>query len=168
MVLTPVRCTTRRSPALVIFCWLALACSSPLDPAGPLPVTPLVQRGTSASPDFAQQNLVVRDAQTWETTWAALYKGVSPRPALPGVDFARDLVVVVSMGGKPTAGYSVAVSTADEASGAITVGITQTAPGSSCVLPQIVTNPVAVARIPFHSASERVTFKTTSVVHPCS
>ena len=67
-------------------------------PPAPLTVTPLATLNAPGGvfDDAAQQ--VVRDPAAWQALWARLHVNASPTPALPAVDFAKDMLVVAAMG----------------------------------------------------------------------
>lgn len=153
--------------------WLAcgtamlLACGSPTAPStGPLTVV-RVAGGSTAASSFGAQLLVIRDQAAWESAWQALHgKGSDPGPP-PNVNFSSNLIVLVSMGGKPSGGYTVSIPSADEEAGVITVAVTESSPGPTCVVTELITSPYSAVTIPFHVPNEQVKFTITTTVHNC-
>ena len=93
------------------------------------------------------QELVVRDAAAWAQVWEAIWRNHSPRPPLPDVDFAKEMVVVAALGARPTGGYSVFVDSASSAPGAVSIRIRTVSPGRECAVTLAVTQPVDAARV---------------------
>jgi hypothetical protein len=94
------------------------------------------------------QRLVVRDQVTWAEAWAAIWRGHSPTPELPTVDFAREMLVIVALGERPTGGYTILVDSAATTTEGLTVWIRIMAPGSGCGVTTALSQPVDVARLP--------------------
>ena len=42
--------------------------------------------------------LVITDVASWSATWARIYAGRRPQPAVPAVDFRTERVVLVALG----------------------------------------------------------------------
>ena len=144
-----------RSPLLGAFSLAAIACSTTIDgPEGsetPVPVTRLRAEPysfTYYSGLKAAERLVIRDEATWQTTWAAIWRNTTPGPALPAIDFEREMLVVAALGERSTGGFSIVVESASATGTALTVRIHSTAPGSSCLTTQAQTQPVDIARLP--------------------
>lgn len=76
-----------------------------------LPLRPMLPIGTRLGTGlYLPRRQVIRDSVTWEATWRDIKRGsIPPRPA-PVVDFARDMVVLVAMGNRPTYGYLISIT----------------------------------------------------------
>jgi len=72
--------------------------------------------------------LVVDDADVWEETWRTLNPDDSSAP--PEVDWARDMVVVVALGPRPTTGYAVRIEEIVATATTMDVHCLETRPGS--------------------------------------
>jgi hypothetical protein len=108
---------------------------------------------------------VVRDRAGWERAWGQLQGGAAAGPA-PAVDFAREMVVVVAAGEKPSGGHAVRIDgTSTAADGALVVHVTETAPGEGCMSTMQMTAPVDVVRIPRVAGAVRA--NTRRVAEPC-
>jgi len=114
----------------------------------PLTVTQIATLNApgGAFDDGGQQ--VVRDQAAWEALWKRLNANASPAPAVPAIDFSKDMLVVAGMGLKGHGGYKVAVSSAVEEAGKVTVEVTETSPGARCMNAMMMTSPVVVAKLP--------------------
>lgn len=75
---------------------------------GPVPFEPLLQDDYSGV--TLKQNVVVRDAASFERLWNEHFLGRSPAQPLPKVDFTRKMVVGVFTGAQPTGCRSVSIT----------------------------------------------------------
>lgn len=143
-----------------------LSCGgSPAAPTQSLSVTTLANF-SAADEVFATETLqLVRDHATWQSLWAKMNSNHIPTPALPAVDFSVDMVVVAAAGGKPSGGFSVSVDSASERAGTVTVDVTMTSPGPSCIRTGILTSPVEVAKLPMRTGTAN--FNVTRRVTNC-
>jgi hypothetical protein len=108
---------------------------------------------------------VLRDAAAWEAAWRELQAGLAAGPA-PAVDFARDMVVVVAAGERPSGGHNLRVEgTSTAADGALVVHVTTTEPGEGCMSAAVITSPVDVVRVPRTAGPVRAATRT--VRQPC-
>jgi hypothetical protein len=108
---------------------------------------------------------VVRDSAAWHSLWAEINRPFIPPPALPSIDFDRDIIVVAALGARPTGGYGIMIEGATEDSSGIEVSVVQSSPGHGCALSAARTEPVDLARI---SVTKRpVRFRERTVVVPC-
>ena len=138
----------------VLVCALLLAaCNAPNAPdenQEPLTVTRLRQGAFSFSYNSGlteSQRLVIRDQATWQQTWDSIYRFSFPVPALPAIDFAREMVVVAALGQKPTGGYSIFVDGGTETANGVTINVRAVSPGSGCAVTLALTQPVDIARV---------------------
>jgi hypothetical protein len=133
---------------------IAAACgatsSGPSEDAA-LPVTRLSagpQSFTYNSGLTESRRTVVRDAAAWRDMWTAIWRSHSPEPALPSIDFAREMVVVAALGARPTGGYSIFIDAASENASGVAIQIRSASPGPGCAVTLAMTNPVDIARLP--------------------
>ncbi len=84
-------------------------------PASTLPMN-TIEKGMDSPIDRAPQ-LTARSAEEWTTLWRE-HAGERGRPS---VDFAREMVVGVFLGSRPTAGFAIEVVGAREEGGALVV-----------------------------------------------
>lgn len=110
--------------------------------------------------------LVVRDPLTWRAIWNQIYSRQSPVPALPSIDFSRDMIVVAALGAHSTGGYSILLSGAsEEVNNGISVIVDSSSPGSDCVVTEAFTQPVDMAQLPRRNGA--VSFVERSHVSHC-
>ena len=110
-------------------------------------------------------NFVVRDSAAWRQLWERINKPFIPPPALPPIDFAREMVVVAALGARPSAGYDITISSVDRGSAGMEVSVRTRAPGPGCPVEAVVTQPVDLARVPFTAGPVR--FREMNEVIPC-
>ncbi|MGH9887429.1 MAG: protease complex subunit PrcB family protein [bacterium] len=108
---------------------------------------------------------VVRDSALWRQLWDRINQPFFPRPALPLIDFRREMLVVAGLGSRPTAGYDVVIETVDQDSSGIEVGLRRASPAPGCPVSAVVTQPLDIARIP--ASEQPVRFRERTVVVPC-
>jgi hypothetical protein len=76
-----------------------------------------------------------------------IYRGVSPMPDVPTVDFAKHMVLVVALGTKPTGGYQILLDSAVRTTTGLTVYVRTVPPGSASAA-AVITHPVDVGVVP--------------------
>jgi hypothetical protein len=147
------------------------ACGSPTgssSPGEPLGITRLRVEPfslTYASGLRERQRLVVRDASAWQQAWSSIWRGTSPEPPIPQVDFGREIVVVAAMGERLTGGFTILIDSALEGTSGVSIRIRSISPGSGCGTTQALTQPVDIARVPRRDGS--VTFDERLETQEC-
>jgi hypothetical protein len=141
-----------RVAALVAITLLLLACSGSISQSAGtrLPLTRLSTGPSSLiyySGIVQRERLVVRDDATWQTVWTSIWRGTTPTPALPNVDFANEMVIVAALGSRSTGGYSIVVDSAVMSSNGLTAWVGTSSPGPGCITTQAFTSPVDIARV---------------------
>jgi len=106
-----------------------------------------IDKGVQSAIDVRRQ-VVVRTLPDWTTLW----RHTSDRP-LPPVDFGREMVIAVFVGSRPTAGYSVEVTSVEERDGKTVVSYRELAPARDAMTAQILTSPYHIVAVPM-SAGE--------------
>jgi hypothetical protein len=124
---------------------LALSCLTSLAIAATAAAqTPrTIDKGEQSNIDETRQ-LVVRDAAAWRTLW----QQHSPDRPMPAVDFAKESVVAVFLGSKPTAGYNVTIVSTTEGGGALVVKYREERPKAGGATAQVLTFPYHIVAIP--------------------
>ncbi len=98
------------------------------------------------------REVAVRTPAEWQTLWK---EHAPPSAKLPGVDFAKDMVVGVFLGTRPTGGYSVDVVSVESSGGETVVTYRETQPARDALLIQTLTSPVHLVRIPRQKGAVR-------------
>ena len=140
--------------------FLAACAASVAEPdvnIGPrITTTPLGSDGrplTAYSAIDTAARVVVRDAARWQAQWNTIWGRTTPVPALPAVDFTREMVVVAAMGGRSNGGYTIRIDSVTASAGLTPGGgalvwVSSTSPGPRCVTTQALTAPVDAVRMP--------------------
>jgi hypothetical protein len=142
---------TARALLIVMMSGFVGGCSSEAnEPGTPVPLQRLGGEGqplTYSSGFTEPQRLIVRDQGAWADVWGQIWKGNSPIPELPAVDFGREMVVVAALGQRPTGGYSILVDSAHMTVEGLTIAVRQVSPDKSCPVTLALTQPVDVCRL---------------------
>ena len=70
-------------------------------------------------------------AEAWQKIWHEHTARVEPKPALPAVDFDKEMVLAIFMGQRPTSGYSVAVTDVTRGEKGIVASVRRNSPSAS-------------------------------------
>jgi hypothetical protein len=111
-----------------------------------VPPLRVLEKGDQSNVDDAQQ-VAARTTAEWDTLW----RRHSPDRDQPRVNLARDMVLGVFLGSRPTAGFGVEIlSTLDE-QGVLVVRFRETRPPGDLLLAQVITSPYHLVAVPRHS-----------------
>ena len=91
---------------------------------------------------------VVGDEPTWARLWAEIHEGVTPAPPLPEVDFARNMLIAVALGTRPSGGYGIKVRSVTVRGERLHVSVLETCPARGARVTTGLTQPVEVVRVP--------------------
>ena len=92
--------------------------------------------------------LVARDETQWRALWSQHSARALPPPEAPAVDFAKDMVVCVCIGNRPTAGWSVKVERAVKEHDTLWLDVREKAPAEDALVAQMLTNPFEMVLLP--------------------
>ena len=112
---------------------------------GPAPGSPMktLEAGMESQIEEPHQ-LTARSAEEWAKMW----RDHAGERARPTVDFARDMVVGVFLGGRPTAGFGVQIVGTREDRGGLVVQYRETRPPAGAITAQILTSPHQLVTLP--------------------
>lgn len=139
--------------------------AAPETHASPVPVQRLTPGGTPAQNSglrFATRT-VVEDAATFDKLWRQAF---ADAPA-PQVDWARQKVVFAALGDRPSGGYSIVVSSAEQAGDELTITVDTITPGPGCMNAEVLTQPVDVVSIPRPAAGVLIRFRERTGTQTC-
>lgn len=131
-------------------------CSSVSEPVGPpegsanLLILPFEGRDVAGfiyGSLRSRERLVVRTTEAWEEIWSRMTSNYTPQPPAPEVDFESEMVIIASMGSRPTGGFGINVVQVAESEGTVYVVVNETSPGSRCMTTQALTSPVTAVRV---------------------
>lgn len=108
---------------------------------------------------------VVRDAPTWSKFWAQAHGHIMPQPAVPSIDFTKNVVVVAAMGTRSSGGYVIDIESLYEANGDVFAVVTERSPGVRCVTTAALTAPVVAVRVA--RPGMQVSFVERSEINDC-
>lgn len=116
--------------------------------------------------------MVIKDAETFNRLWAQMYGSAfppdqqQPLPAPPAIDFSREVVIVASLGQKPTGGYDIQIERViPTTNGNVEVIVTTISPGPNCIVTAVLTNPVDIIRM--DAPMKPVQFVERSMQYDC-
>lgn len=151
------------SKLLLTFCVLlmspALACTDAKSSS--IPFLRLQIRGSLTNP----MELAVRDDEMFRRIWNQMHSGQSPKPKPPEIDFAREMLIIVAFGVKPTGGHNIIVEDIQDRNDSIEVTVGKYSPGRNCIVTQVLTAPFDVVRL--EKVTKPVVFRDRVVVHEC-
>jgi hypothetical protein len=109
-----------------------------------VPAMKTIDKGDHSNMDDAKQ-AAVKTAEAWKQLW----QQHSPDRPLPAVDFTKEMVVGVFMGSRPSAGYTLEIVSAIEASGTLVVRYREASPSRGTMTAQVITSPYHLVAVPF-------------------
>ncbi|MBA3766557.1 MAG: protease complex subunit PrcB family protein [Acidobacteria bacterium] len=144
----------------------------------PLPITQLGPKRsgprfslTLGSGIWDRRRMVIRDRETWSDAWKRIHSPgpthdpYPTMPPLPAIDFSREMLVVVTMGERPTGGYAIIVDGVYERAKQIEIVVRNISPGRGCGTTQSLTQPVDIVQLPKREGS--IVFRDLEVVNEC-
>jgi hypothetical protein len=108
-----------------------------------------------AKGDASQQQLAKQVTVRTAAEWKALWNDHAPTEKLPAVDFARDMVVGIFLGTKPSAGHDVEIVGVRTQEKELIVEYVQKQPGRGTLTAQILTEPFHLVAVPRHAGAVR-------------
>jgi len=109
-----------------------------------------IAKGDASGQQTAKQ-VTVRTA----AEWAALWKDHAPTEKMPAVDFAKDMVVGIFLGSKPSAGHEVEIVAVRTEQKDLIVEYVQKQPGRGTMAAQLLTEPFHLVAVPKHAGTVR-------------
>jgi hypothetical protein len=94
------------------------------------------------------QRSVIRTEQAWEAAWYGINVYRMPKPPAPEVDFEREMVVLVALGERTSAGHAVEVVSVEREGGFLRVLARATAPAAGSDQAAVLTHPYHAVRVP--------------------
>lgn len=110
---------------------------------------------TIAKGDASGQQLAKQVTVRTAVEWKALWNDHAPEQKMPAVDFARDMVVGIFQGTKPSAGHEVEIVGVRTQEEVLIVEYVQKQPGRGTMAAQILTEPFHLATVPRHAGTVR-------------
>jgi hypothetical protein len=116
------------------------------DDAQPLVIRSLA-KGTFSGIKEARQE-VIRDAAAWGQFWKQHSPSAGSVEKIPAVDFAKEMVIAVTMGIKRTGGYTIEIVRVEPAGKSLKIFVKQTSPPPGSLSIQALTAPFHFVAVP--------------------
>lgn len=129
--------------------WAVMGEPSMTQPPGTPPLR-TIDRGNQSNVDMPRQAVARSDAE-----WAALWKSHDYDRPMPKVDFAKEMVVAVFMGSRPTAGFGVEIVGTAVRDGTLVVSYREALPPPGAITAQIITSPAHIVAVAKHAGTVR-------------
>jgi hypothetical protein len=111
-----------------------------------LPIRSLAKGALSGIRDAKRE--VIRDAGHWEKLWKEHAVSAGARAKIPAVDFSKEMVIVATMGGKRTGGYSIEIARIEPAHKELKILVRESAPPPGAMTIQALTAPFHIVAVP--------------------
>ena len=123
--------------ALTVALWVCLAA----DAGGKISIRTLAKGAFSGVMDSKQE--VIKDQTAWEKFWSAHCASAKPAPPIPAVDFAKEMVIAVTMGKKNSGGYAIEITGVETMANHLNILVKRTSPAPGAIT-------IAALTAPFH------------------
>lgn len=112
-----------------------------------------------------RERIVVRDAESWAALWPRIMGSHRPLHTLPPVNFSREMLVVASVGTRPSGGHTITIDSVSGGRDRLFVFLSERSPGPRCGVTAALSEPVTLARLVRNELP--VSFVTRSVLRDC-
>jgi hypothetical protein len=102
-----------------------------------------IDKGEQSNIDDPKQVTVRTEAE-----WTTLWQQHSPDRKRPAVDFSKEMIVGVFMGGRPTAGYNISIVSTFAKDGNVLVRYQESTPKPGAMTAQVLTFPYHLVAVP--------------------
>lgn len=92
----------------------------------------------------AQGIHVARTPAEWRTLWDALTRNRLPKPPAPSIDWEHDMVVCVTLGTRPSGGYTIELEGLRIVGSELVVDARERRPAADAIVPMVTTAPYAL------------------------
>jgi PrcB C-terminal len=127
---------------------LAMAVLAVVTMSAQTPSFTTIAKGASSEQQLAKQ-VTVRTAAEWKAVW----KDHAPTEKMPAVDFAKDMVVGIFLGTKPSAGHEVEIVRVRPDGKDLIVEYVQKQPAPGTMAAQMLTEPFHLVAVPTHAGT---------------
>lgn len=115
----------------------------------------LLQKATGG-PDTPQL-IVAKEPEIVAEFFDKLNEDRTPNLAVPKVDYAKEMLLILCLGEKTTGGYQIGIAGIEESSTRVTVTVTEVAPEPGAMVTQALTQPFYIAKL--KTTNKRIVFK---------
>ena len=138
------------------------ACSTQGNDEKKLPMEIILDGTYSAIEE--KREVLLNNNDDYQKLMTEVYKNLDQMPRIPVVDFNKNSVVAVFIGNRSNGGFMVSIDSITEGKN-LTVNITETTPGSNCMVTDAITRPFSLVKIP--KTDSKPVFKTKQIVKDC-
>ena len=114
--------------------------------AGALPMTNIAKGAFSGITEARQE--VIRDKAAWEKLWNQHNVTTKQGGRIPEIDFAKEMVIAVTLGRKRTGGYAIEILSVAAEDKKLKVTVKRTAPAPGAMVTQALTAPFHFVAVP--------------------
>lgn len=100
----------------------------------------------------AQGVRIARSEAEWRALWDEHTANRLPASEPPKVDFAREMVALVTLGSRSSGGYAIEVTNVCEKDGRVEVEAREAKPAEGAILPMVMTQPYHLIATPRHGS----------------
>ena len=157
------RTTVMRIQRIVAALILLAGCSSESSPTGtngPVPTIQVYKSKTSAIPGRRAE--IVSRQSRWVEVWDEITANVSPKPAIPVVDFDNVILIFAAGGELAHSCSDIRIESVTRTDGALAVSILEER-RPTCACPAIVIRPVHVVSVPRAATNATFEFRVANV-----
>jgi hypothetical protein len=138
--------------------------SSPTGPDGPVPTVQVYKSKTSAI--SGRRAEIISRQSRWVEVWDEITASVSPKPALPTVDFENAILIFAAGGELADSCGDIRIESVGRVNGALAVSIVEER-RPNCTCPAIVIRPVHVLSAPRAATGAAFEFRIVTI-NSCS
>lgn len=124
-----------------------------------------IASGTAATGPNRIEPRTIRSNDDWAEMWSLIYRGVTPPPPIPKVDFTTSTVLALFAGERRTGGYQITITRILNDRGTLRVIAQETTPGQGCFVAQVLTYPYQMVQIP--KLNQRIKLERETRAVPC-
>lgn len=156
-----------RTPRIAAVLILLAACllsacngeSNPTGTDGPVPTTQVYKSKSSGL--AGRRGEVISRQSRWAEVWDEITAGITPKPALPNVDFEQVLLIVGAVGEVDSCSDG-RIESVTRVGGSLEVSILEER-RPNCVCPAVVVRPVHVVSVPRAATGAAFTFRVVNL-----
>ena len=124
----------------------------------------MILSGTFCAID-TKREAVINNKEEYDRLMQDVYSNLDQVPKTPVVNFEKNTLVAVFSGAKNSGGYMVNIDSVTEGSKNLTVYVTETKPGKSCVVTDAITKPFVIVKIP--KTDKKAVYKYNEIINEC-
>ncbi|MEM6252879.1 MAG: protease complex subunit PrcB family protein [Cyanobacteria bacterium P01_D01_bin.156] len=103
---------------------------------------------------------IIRDESDWQAFWRQQQRLLSEPPPLPDIDFTAQMLLVLTLGSRPTGGYGLEIDRIElleTTQPTWRIYYLERVPGKTCLVTQQTTTPTAFVSVPLSNAEIELT-----------